>query len=306
MQLSSNTLPMWRSLLYQCGISSISWIRLRNLSSIPPQKFQNATTSIQTFGAVETNGRGMLHLHCLIWLKGIFHLATLRQRLLSDPEYSHRIAQYLDHIIRCSIISDKTHTTCNLQAPSAFLDKLDTELAEKLAADSNAVASKCQMHSTSHNATCFKYGAAATGKCRFNFPRPFVDHTHVTNLGDIEIRCNNGWVNSWNAAFASLILSNHDITYIPSTIKALALVRYITNYATKGDCDQYQRALAFAIARKALECFWRRPRIKCPRIWSMTTRLSYWRKTRIMVRQPSEAYQSYSSSSSRNLPPHGI
>ena len=30
-------------------------------------------------------------------------------------------------------------------------------------------------------------------------------------------------------------------------------MRYITNYATKEDCDQYQRALAFAIARKALE-----------------------------------------------------
>ena len=31
------------------------------------------------------------------------------------------------------------------------------------------------------------------------------------------------------------------------------MVRYITNYATKGDCSQYQRTLAFAIARKALE-----------------------------------------------------
>ena len=30
-------------------------------------------------------------------------------------------------------------------------------------------------------------------------------------------------------------------------------MRYITNYATKGDCNQYQRALAFAIARKLLE-----------------------------------------------------
>ena len=29
------------------------------------------------FGTVETNGRGMLHLHCLVWLKRLYHLETL-------------------------------------------------------------------------------------------------------------------------------------------------------------------------------------------------------------------------------------
>lgn len=29
------------------------------------------------FATVETNGRGMLHLHCLLWLAGLSHLATL-------------------------------------------------------------------------------------------------------------------------------------------------------------------------------------------------------------------------------------
>ncbi len=33
------------------------------------------------FGTVETNGRGMLHLHCLVWLKGVLHLAMLRTQL---------------------------------------------------------------------------------------------------------------------------------------------------------------------------------------------------------------------------------
>ncbi|WP_375449088.1 hypothetical protein [uncultured Nostoc sp.] len=27
------------------------------------------------FGTVETNGRGMLHLHCLVWLRGAFHIS---------------------------------------------------------------------------------------------------------------------------------------------------------------------------------------------------------------------------------------
>jgi hypothetical protein len=32
------------------------------------------------FGAVETNGRGMLHLHCLVWLAGNLDFFNLRNR----------------------------------------------------------------------------------------------------------------------------------------------------------------------------------------------------------------------------------
>ena len=33
------------------------------------------------FGTVETNGCDMLHLHCLVWLKGASHLPTLRAKI---------------------------------------------------------------------------------------------------------------------------------------------------------------------------------------------------------------------------------
>ena len=212
------------------------------------------------FGTVETNGRGMLHLHCLIWLKGFYHLAAFRTRLISEPQYKRQMVKYLDHIVNCSIQPDGLMLDISSEAPPANLAETNQQFNDKLAADSNAVAAKCQMHSTTHNATCFKYGAAATKKCRFNFPRPIVERTRISDLGVIEICRNNRWVNSWNTALTSLIRLNHDITFIPSTIKALALVRYITNYATKGDCDQYQRAMAFAIARKSLEKTLQRPK----------------------------------------------
>ncbi len=40
------------------------------------------------FGKVETNGRGLLHLHCLVWLRGAFHLSEIRNQLCSDPVYA--------------------------------------------------------------------------------------------------------------------------------------------------------------------------------------------------------------------------
>ena len=112
--------------------------------------------------------------------------------------------EYLDGIIKCSIESSVTATCGNSEAPLAVLEETNAEFAAKLAADSNCIASKCQMHSMSHNATCFKYGAAASQKYRFNFLHPTVEQTNISNVGGIEMRRNNGWVNSWNPGFVSL------------------------------------------------------------------------------------------------------
>ena len=119
--------------------------------------------------------------------------------------------------------------------------------------DSNPVASKCQLHSSSHNATFFKYGAAAIGQCRFDFPRSCNDQTKMTEQGNIEVFRNVVWINPWCPAFASLIRSNHDINFIPSNVKALALVRYINNYASKGDCSQNQRVMGLHLFAKPLK-----------------------------------------------------
>ncbi len=60
-------------------------------------------------------------------------------------------------------------------------------------------------------------------------------------------------MNPWNSAIASLIRFNYDINFIPLSIKALAFIYYIINYAIKGNCSQYQRVMAAAIVRKAFD-----------------------------------------------------
>ncbi len=39
------------------------------------------------FGTVETNGRGMLHLHCWVWLTRMTNLSHFWQRIHGDPNY---------------------------------------------------------------------------------------------------------------------------------------------------------------------------------------------------------------------------
>ena len=51
------------------------------------------------FGVVETNGRGMLHLHALIWLTGNVAFESLRHRLLQDSTFANRMIRYLEAII---------------------------------------------------------------------------------------------------------------------------------------------------------------------------------------------------------------
>jgi hypothetical protein len=54
------------------------------------------------------------------------------------------------------------------------------------------------------------------------------------------VKRSNGWVTSYNPAIASCIRSHHDITWIPTSSKALAYVYYLTNYATKADISPQQ------------------------------------------------------------------
>lgn len=72
---------------------------------------------------------------------------------------------FIDHIIKCSIDAAAREHKIMMEVPSASLHKSDSKFAFKLHQDSNAVASKYQMHSKTHNATCFKYGTKTTGQC---------------------------------------------------------------------------------------------------------------------------------------------
>ena len=112
------------------------------------------------FGVVETNGRGMLHLHSLVWLAGNLEFCNLRSRLQSDAVFAARMIHYLKSVIKCSVdlaVENLENLRSQLQPPSARKPETDSAFVHQLNCDSNAVASKQQMHSKNHTRTCFKY-----------------------------------------------------------------------------------------------------------------------------------------------------
>ena len=205
------------------------------------------------FGVVETNGRGMLHLHSLIWLSGNLEFFTLRDRLLTDPVFSGRMIRYLSSVIKCTIDTFTGEVPALTLTPSAREPESNSAFATRLLQDANAVASKRQMHSEHHNATCFKYAKPGPRECRFLFPRPLVSETHINPHGVVELERNNHWVTPWNPTLSSVLRSNHDINFVPTLTMAFSAVYYMTNYATKHDVSQYQLILTASILKRALE-----------------------------------------------------
>lgn len=131
----------------------------------------------------------MLHLHCLVWFLGAFHIEKLWQQLLTDSVFTMRMIKFIDQIIKNLITvhsADLPNHLC--EAPLALLDENDATFTQKLEDNSNAIASKRQMHLRLHNKTCFKYApTGAEHKCWFDFPRSLVEKTFITKYGTIDI-----------------------------------------------------------------------------------------------------------------------
>ena len=150
---------------------------------------------------------------------------------------------YLDTMISCCI------DEVILQTPALSIDQYislstrgcesDSDWLKLINYDSNTVATVKQMHSSSHNAICFKYAYGKNRQCWFDFPCPLIDAFFGGQYGVFELKRNNFWINLWNLILSFFIWSNHDINFLSTKIKALAIIYYITNYATKSNYSQY-------------------------------------------------------------------
>ncbi|XP_044714650.1 PIF1-like helicase domain-containing protein [Hirsutella rhossiliensis] len=82
--------------------------------------------------------------------------------------------------------------------------------------------------------------------CRFKAPWGLVDETAFTGDGVLRIRRSHSMVNRWNKAIAVGLRHNHDISFIATQRKTMALVFYVTNYVTKVEDPVWKRVVAAA------------------------------------------------------------
>ncbi|PVH90314.1 hypothetical protein DM02DRAFT_496337, partial [Periconia macrospinosa] len=190
----------------------------------------------QYFGAVETNERGALHLHGLLWLHGNMCLSSFLEDVEDEGSraYRDRILQYVDSVFTEDLDEEASYA---VQAERTITSDISSMLQnrEQFSAafdeEANFCAGATQVHT--HSPTCVKYSISRPASTR--------------NLcGVLEIQRNHGMVNRWNKAIAVGLRHNHDISFIGTQSKTMAIVFYVTNYATKLEDPVWKRAAAAA------------------------------------------------------------
>ncbi len=141
----------------------------------------------------------MFHLHYLVWLTGLTNLTNFWRRICGDPSYLGRLFHFLDQIISTCLSVYSSDLSLAQDPDQDKFTPLPTieniyAFCATLAADSNKVASKVQMHSPSHNMLYYKYGKSGS-RCRFNFPQPLIEEIYVDRYNNIHFKQNNVWVN---------------------------------------------------------------------------------------------------------------
>jgi len=119
--------------------------------------------------------------------------------MLNDPNFAGLVVDYLDSIIsECINTYESEGKLDEVTLPLTSNFDTDEEYVDPLHKYGNAVASKPQHHSKNHNSTCFKYCRQGAWACRFYFPRPRVEASHIDDLGVAHLRRDGEWVNPYN------------------------------------------------------------------------------------------------------------
>ncbi|KAG1851160.1 hypothetical protein F4604DRAFT_1512129, partial [Suillus subluteus] len=220
------------------------------------------------YGCVESQGRGMLHCHMMIWLEGGHDPNEIKQHIVeaNDSGFHDCLLAFLDNTISNKIPPDPdveitvplmAHHPCSVRGVPPNLD--DSDLGNRLACqkDLHHLVKACQVHK--HNLTCFKYwkGPPHPQECRFD-----LDESHHCaksyldkETGEICLHCLDGMVNNFNTSMLEAVRCNMDIKFIGSGASAKAILYYITNYITKSQLKVHVAYAALNLAQQKLSEF---------------------------------------------------
>ncbi|KAJ8502956.1 hypothetical protein ONZ45_g11279 [Pleurotus djamor] len=209
------------------------------------------------YGCVETQGRGTLHCHMLVWLDGALNPDQIKERLLSDKAFALDFLRYLEDIIHNStpsppevvVPSDDVHPS----ALRTVYPRLSTCPSSRTK-DFHNVVKVCQHHKHSH--TCYKYCVGSVRDCRFGLGvERERANSSIDEDGVVLLRCQEGLVNDYNPTILEATRCNMDIKFIGSGAAAKATLYYITDYITKPDEKSYTSYAALELAVRRIEEF---------------------------------------------------
>ncbi|KZV62853.1 hypothetical protein PENSPDRAFT_551691, partial [Peniophora sp. CONT] len=216
------------------------------------------------YATVEAQGRGTLHAHMVIWLRGNPSPQELRDRVRSEPGFALRMVEWLETRIKCELPGmteaierpadeverppKESGTLDPRSMPDPILRSFELDDDGMPLFDANfadivtQLAIRCNWHK--HTDTCFKHLKGSEPRddahCRMRIDGQVRASTTVDeDTGIISLRRLHPWINNYDEVVMFLMKCNMDIKHISSGEAAKALVYYITDYITKGQLPMY-------------------------------------------------------------------
>ncbi|KAJ3549401.1 hypothetical protein NMY22_g893 [Coprinellus aureogranulatus] len=223
------------------------------------------------YGTVETQGRGSLHCHMLIWLKGHLPPETLQCAITSSEQYRNRLTHWLDSIVDTGFIGSRSflnnlHDASDEELgrtkephpgtiPGPMITEMDKDSFEK---EMNEYVDELLLRFNwhGHSASCWKYLAPGEKRspesCRFGMDGIVRAATVIdAQAGTIAVRRRHPKMTQYNPVLTFLMKCNTDIKFIGSGVDAKAFMYYVTVYITKSPLTMHAglSALSYAIEK---------------------------------------------------------
>lgn len=204
------------------------------------------------FGTVESQGRGSLHLHMLVYLKDAPTSSEMDSRL-KQPSFRDKVVAYLDKVL-CSDLpeiktqADLQRVTNNVEVawsrppnPDLPADEYEREL-EKLEA---TVARAKQVHTCAPR-RCLISDKQGRLHCKRNAPFPLADETSVDADGRWATRRQYPYLNGWIPAITINARCNNDGKLLTNGADTRNISFYVTTYQTKKQGKNYNMSAVMA------------------------------------------------------------
>lgn len=194
------------------------------------------------FGTVEAQGRGTLHLHMLVWLKGAPPAVELKGFFASDV-FRERVRAFIDSTVRAHIPDLDEETLDNI-APDPYAaynrppDPRSPNFSVELKEREKILVRTLQLH-TCTQAGCLRRNWKGKLVCKRRAPFEFAPTTLVEPNGHWCPQRFLRFLNNWNPTILLCLQGNHDVKFITNGEGTKHIIWYITAYATKKQGKSY-------------------------------------------------------------------
>ena len=194
------------------------------------------------FGVVEAQGRGLLHVHMLLWLKHAPNADEMLE-LLTQPQFRDKIARYINHNIRTDLdgFDDEYVRSNERERHISFSrppDPRTQDWEENVKTMEWKLARAHQVH-VCKMSTCLRRNQQGNLVCKRHAPWPLVERTIVHATGVLDLRRSYQFLNGYSPAILVCLRCNNDLKLVIYGRETKNIGRYLTNYQSKDPAKSY-------------------------------------------------------------------